>query len=71
MMANSLQIKHFAGPVQYTVNDWLLKNNDPLPETLPSIFASASNPLSATIFKADQVQTFHPDDHIGDVFVGG
>jgi myosin heavy subunit len=50
---DSFRVRHFAGPVQYTVNGWLLKNTDPLPENLPAIFGAGNLPLVRKIFDKD------------------
>jgi len=48
---DSFKIWHFAGPVQYTVQGWLLKNSDPLPETAGSVFGANSQlPLVKKLF---------------------
>jgi len=38
--------------VQYTVGDWLLKNSDPLPESMPQVFATGGVGLIRKMFEA-------------------
>jgi myosin heavy subunit len=48
---DSFKILHFAGPVQYTVGGWLLKNSDPLPESMAQVFSSGSLKLVSRILR--------------------
>ncbi len=67
------QVLHFAGPVQYTTKDWLLKNSDPMPETMHAAFGAGSLPLVRRVFakeiaalgtatKAKAATTVRPDE---------
>jgi len=54
---DNFKILHFAGAVQYTVGGWLLKNSDPLPESMPQVFSEGKVKLIQKLFKvADKAE---------------
>jgi myosin heavy subunit len=59
---DNFKVLHFAGPVQYTVAGWLLKNSDPLPESMAQVFSNGSLKLVTRILrdeiaKANEVES--------------
>lgn len=48
---DNFKVLHFAGPVQYTVGGWLLKNSDPLPESMATVFSNGSLKLVTRILR--------------------
>ena len=51
---DAFAIRHYAGVVQYSVGDWILKNNDSIPEGLPDLArSSTSSALVASLFESD------------------
>lgn len=43
-------IAHYAGTVSYNLTGWLVKNKDPLNDTVVDLLKKASNQLCVTIF---------------------
>lgn len=44
-------IKHYAGRVDYLVDDWIVKNTDPLNENVVSLLQSSTDSLVCQIWK--------------------
>lgn len=44
-------IKHYAGRVDYLVDDWIVKNTDPLNENVVSLLQNSTDPLVCQIWK--------------------
>lgn len=44
-------IMHYAGRVDYSADQWLMKNMDPLNENVVSVLQSSSDPFIANIWK--------------------
>eukprot|EP01127_Copromyxa_protea_P008635 TRINITY_DN1985_c0_g1_i1.p1 TRINITY_DN1985_c0_g1~~TRINITY_DN1985_c0_g1_i1.p1 ORF type:complete len:2168 (-),score=640.96 TRINITY_DN1985_c0_g1_i1:13-6204(-) len=49
-------IKHYAGEVLYNADSWLLKNKDPLPEDLATVFSASKDTLLTHLWKKHQPQ---------------
>lgn len=43
-------VQHYAGKVDYTAEDWLVKNKDPLNENLTSVFSASTDTFVAGLF---------------------
>ncbi len=41
---------HYAGTVDYNINNWLVKNKDPLNETVVALYQKSTVKLLATLF---------------------
>eukprot|EP00121_Abeoforma_whisleri_P012612 Awhi_evm1s11642 len=50
------KIHHYAGTVNYTCDNWLIRNQDPLNDNITALFAASSFGLLKTLF-ADAAQT--------------
>lgn len=43
-------VKHYAGKVEYTAEDWLNKNKDPLNENLTTVLAASTDQFTSALF---------------------
>ncbi len=44
-MKGDFAIRHYAGEVPYTTQDWLVKNKDPINESVEALLKESSNPF--------------------------
>ncbi|RLV83197.1 Myosin-1 [Meyerozyma sp. JA9] len=50
-------VKHYAGDVEYQVDDWLQKNTDPVSENMLSIMTTSKNPFLKQLFESVETST--------------
>lgn len=50
-------IDHYAGLVEYNIDNWLLKNTDPISENLLLLMSSSSNSFIRDLFNVDSLAT--------------
>ena len=56
-------VKHFAGEVTYTVEGFLEKNKDPLPEMIPHVLMASSNALLAVLLHPNMKDIIKGSDY--------
>jgi myosin heavy subunit len=55
MRAQKFSIQHFSGPVEYTADDFIVKNSDNLPADTGKLLLSAHNPLLLELVKTAEL----------------
>ncbi|KAH3673070.1 hypothetical protein WICMUC_003903 [Wickerhamomyces mucosus] len=54
--ANKFTLKHYAGDVEYSTENWIEKNRDPLSDNILEILASSSTPFIAELYSGNESQ---------------